>query len=46
MSHIAVFVGMDAGGKSDILGGLLQNGASMSRTAIEILLCLHMPMSW
>jgi hypothetical protein len=25
---------------------LLQNGASMNRTSIEILLCSHIPMSW
>jgi hypothetical protein len=41
-----VFVGMDTGGKSDILGALLQNGARMSRTSIENLLCPRIPMSW
>ena len=45
-AHIAVFVGMDTGGKSDILGALLQNGARMSRTSIENLLCPRIPMSW
>ena len=45
-AHIAVFVGMDTGGISDILGALLQNGASMSRTSIENLLCPRIPMSW
>jgi hypothetical protein len=46
MSSFAGVVEMDSGGKSDILGALLQNGASMSRTSIAILLCPRIPMSW
>jgi hypothetical protein len=40
------FTERGTGGKSDIPWALLQNGASMSRTSIEILLCPYTPMNW